>query len=94
MDGEVHFNGKNINYIVRGDLMKYEIAPFITHLFTGTFWFLDAISHLYKRVCPSVRPSVRRSVTHELKSRKIAVFDQNCDRQGSETGKYDYLSYF
>ena len=24
--------------------------------------FLDAPSHLYKRVCPSVRPSVRRSV--------------------------------
>ena len=24
--------------------------------------FLDASSHLYKRVCPSVRPSVRRSV--------------------------------
>ena len=39
--------------------------------------FLDAFSHLYKRVCPSVgrsvrpsvRPSVGRSVTHELKSR-------------------------
>ena len=26
------------------------------------FQFLDAPSHLYKRVCPSVRPSVRRSV--------------------------------
>ena len=26
--------------------------------------FLDAFSHLYKRVCPSVRPSVRRSVGH------------------------------
>ena len=28
--------------------------------------FLDAFSHLYKRVCPSVGPSVGRSVTHEL----------------------------
>ena len=34
--------------------------------------FLDAFSHLYKRVCPSVRPSV----THELKPCKSAV-DQN-----------------
>ena len=34
------------------------------------FLFLDAFSHLYKRVClsvrRSVRPSVRPSVTHEL----------------------------
>ena len=30
------------------------------------FPFLDAFSHLYKRVYPSVGPSVRRSVTHEL----------------------------
>ena len=39
---------------------------------------LDAFSHLYKRVCPSVRRSVRRSVrpsvTHELKSLKNAIF--------------------
>ena len=27
-----------------------------------TILFLDAFSHLYKRVCPSVRPSVGRSV--------------------------------
>ena len=43
--------------------------------------FLDAFSHLYKRVCPSVRPSVHPSVclsvTHELKSSKSAIFDQN-----------------
>ena len=30
------------------------------------FLFLDAFSHLYKRVCLSVRPSVRRSVPNEL----------------------------
>ena len=30
--------------------------------------FLDASSHLYKRVCPSVRPSVRVSVTPLLES--------------------------
>ena len=28
------------------------------------FIFLDASSHLYNRVCPSVGPSVRRLVTH------------------------------
>ena len=39
--------------------------------------FLDAFSHFYKRVCPSVRLSIRRSVTHELRSCKNAVFDQN-----------------
>ena len=42
---------------------------------------LDASSHLYKRVCPSVGPSVHpsvgQSITHELKSCKNAVFDQN-----------------
>ena len=44
--------------------------------------FMDASSHLYKRVCPSVRPSVcplvhpsvRRLVTHELRPCKSAVF--------------------
>ncbi len=28
--------------------------------------FLDASSHLYKKVCPSVRPLVRRSVGNQL----------------------------
>ena len=40
-------------------------------------WFLDAPSHLYKRVCPSVRPSVRLSVrpsvTHKFKPCKSAI---------------------
>ena len=40
--------------------------------------FLDAFSHLYKRVCPSVRrsvgPSVRWSVTLDLQSCLSAVF--------------------
>ena len=43
--------------------------------------FLNACSHLYKTVCPSVRRfirlSVRRLVTHGLKPCKSAVFDQN-----------------
>ena len=63
----------------------------LEHLWTDntvfTQDFLDAFSHLYKRVCPSVRLSVRwsvpRSVTHKLKPYKNAVFDQNyyqCER--------------
>ena len=39
--------------------------------------FLDAFSHLYKRVCPSVGWSVGWSVTLELEPCKKAVFDQN-----------------
>ena len=35
--------------------------------------FLDAFSHLYERVCPFVSPSIRQSVTHDLKSSKIAI---------------------
>ena len=37
---------------------------------------LDASSHLYMRVCPSVRRSVRRSVTL-LSKREINIFEQN-----------------
>ena len=47
--------------------------------------FLDAFSHLYKMVCPSVgssvRLSVRPSVTHELISCKSAVFDHQYKRE-------------
>ena len=35
---------------------------------THSMAFLDASSHLYKRVCPSVGPSVRPSVTLSLKT--------------------------
>ena len=41
-----------------------------------------------------MRPSLCASVTHELKSCKSAVFDQNWVRNGSKTGEYDYLTYF
>ena len=46
--------------------------------------FLYAFSHLQKRVCmsvsPSVHPLVRPQVTRELKSCLSAVFDQNWDK--------------
>ena len=38
---------------------------------------LDAFSHQYRRICPSVHPSLRLLATHELKSWKSAVFGQN-----------------
>ena len=34
---------------------------FFLFVFLTAFFFLDAPSHLYKRVCPSVGPSVRPS---------------------------------
>ena len=41
--------------------------------------FLDAFSHLYKRVCPSFRPSVRPSVGHArveiMKNRLFSPFN-------------------
>ena len=56
-------------------------AWFYVFLICRLCTFLDAFLHLYKRVCPSVRPSVRRlvilSVTQELKPCKRALFDQN-----------------
>ena len=48
----------------------YEPSPsrpkleFVLHFHSSRFArsdFLDAFSHLYKRVCPTVRPSIRRS---------------------------------
>ena len=44
------------------------LHPLLFCLFHNSFsstWFLDAPSHLYKRSCPSVGPSVRRSVIFE-----------------------------
>ena len=59
-------------------LISVDVCATVEHLFSSTsafppHWrrtspcdlgnmFLDAFSHLYKRVCPSVRRSVRRSV--------------------------------
>ena len=47
---------------------------------------LDASSHLYNRVCPSVRPSVRqlvrRSVTLLSKTREINILEQIVARGG------------
>ena len=45
----------------------------LPYTYLVTLRVLNAFSHLYKRVCPSVRPSV----THELKPWKSAVFDKN-----------------
>ena len=61
-------------------------------IFESPHQFLDAFSHLYKRVCPSVRPSVGPSVTHELKPCKSAVFDQNNYQYERERILWSYIS--
>ena len=45
------------------------IAWLANHFFVFYIHFLDASSHLYKRVCPSIRPSVGRSVRHPFFSK-------------------------
>ena len=45
------------------------------------FCFLDASSHLYNRVCPSVRPSVCWLVTLSSKIREINIFEHIVDRE-------------
>ena len=48
----------------------FSVNKFSVNKFPSAYQFLDAFSHLYKRVClsvrPSVVPSVGPSVTHEL----------------------------
>ena len=44
-----------------GPLVRWSMGLWVHHAFTKNS-FLDASSHLYKRLCPSVRPSVGRSV--------------------------------
>ena len=39
--------------------------------------FLDAFSHLYKRVCPSVRPSIRRSVCPSVHHTRVETMQKN-----------------
>ena len=61
------------------------VLPSVWLLFrvSHTSWFLDAFSHLYKRVCPFVRPSVGLSVGRSHTSwisERWAKFEQNSIR--------------
>ena len=62
-------------------LVSVDVKHPVFHAFLLPLRFLDASSHLYMRVCPSVRPSVRRlvggSVTLSSKTREINIFEQN-----------------
>ena len=62
------------------ELQNRDCARFVKKLpkISWPTQLLDAFSnlHLYKRVCPSVRQSIRPLVTNELKQCKSAVFDQ------------------
>ena len=74
--------GKKPQYVARQVLVR--------ELRELCYQFLDAFSHLYKRVCPSVgrlvgrsvRPSVHRSVTHELKSRIWPILSEVMVQEG------------
>ena len=44
--------------------------------------FLDASSHLYKRVCPSVGPSIRWSVCPSVRPYSVMRFFLNCKNWG------------
>ena len=46
-----------------------DYLPAVKTGFPTEFSFLDASSHLYERVCPSVGPSVRRSVRYAFQKR-------------------------
>ena len=48
--------------VIKWELVKYEVSIQGKLKLVIFPLFLDASSHLYKRVCPSVRRSVRRSV--------------------------------
>ena len=56
---------------------SYELCVLSVHIILFFFFFLDASTHLYKRLCPSVRPLVGWlvgwSVVIELKSRKTRI---------------------
>ena len=43
-------------------VLHSQFFVFVFFFFFFFFFFLDASTHLYKRLCPSVRRSVRRSV--------------------------------
>ena len=61
------FNSPEMNYSSISKLRPSAIA----YPFSVIFFFLDAFSHLYERVCPSVRPSVCSSVGRPYFSRII-----------------------
>ena len=75
MDGlRINDASKNTGYNVE----EWHIGP----AYAFQFPFLEASSHLYNRVCPSVCRSVRRLVTLSSKTREINIFEQIVDRGG------------
>ena len=66
--------GPSIGWSVR----PWSISRFQSRTSNSILGSVRPFVHLSVR--RSVRPSVGRSITNELKSSKIAVFDQNCDR--------------
>ena len=69
-------NQKNVN-ILPNHSSRIQSDPILLKKLRFHF-FLVADTQLYKRLCPSVGPSVRRSVVIELKRGKTSVFDTFC----------------
>ena len=61
---------------------RNRIPPIMKEIFKFHDGFLGATKHPYKRVCPSVGPSVRRSVTPSLRRPKKVFRSTLCRVSG------------
>ena len=71
-----HILSKN----VKSNKKKSQFWKYFLKTFLIFMWYLDAFSHLYKRVCPSVRRSVGPLVTHKLNFWEMGEIEQNSIR--------------
>ena len=68
---------KKKNRFLKGKPPGFFLANAIMRTCSLDLWFLDASMHLYKRLCPLVRPSVGASVGHKvLFSLEMRQYDQ------------------
>ena len=64
-------------------IQNFRFILFLTDLYScGSDAFLDATSHLYKRLCPSVRRSVRPSVPSYFRTTNMANFE--CEKSSTD----------
>ena len=80
LDGRMDKRNDRRGLLQRGEEVLKTVQPILNQIL---FIFLDASSHLYKRVCPLVRRSVRRSVGPSVgrsvtRFFSIAIFEHYC----------------
>ena len=83
MDGEVHFDQKNMNHMATGDLMKYRTfftVPSIKHLFMSNFWFSSPPNTIAARLCDHAFPLCISQKWHD---RRLS-FQQKNGRKNDE----------